>query len=76
MAVSDLDKYVIKQVKKRRLEKGWSQSQLAFETDLSNGFIGQVEGGKYDKKYSLAQLGQIAKALGCTLWDLIPENPK
>lgn len=73
--VATIDKYVIEKVKEMRIKKGVSQSQLAFELEVSNGFIGMVESGKYVQKYSLVQLNKIAKVLGCNLWDFIPKQP-
>ena len=73
--VSAIDKYVIEKVKERRLKKGISQSQLAFELNLSNGFIGMIESGKYEKKYSVSQLNEIAKVLECSPRDFLPKEP-
>ena len=75
MPRSPIDKYVIKQVKKKRLERGMSQSQLAFELEVSNGFIGKVESEKYEQKYSVTQLNEIAKLFNCKLIDFFPELP-
>ena len=47
--VGEIDKYVIEKVKEKRIEKGFSQSQLAFELDQSNSFIKKIESGKYGK---------------------------
>jgi transcriptional regulator with XRE-family HTH domain len=73
--VSAIDKYVIEQVTKRRIEKGLSQSQLAFELNQSNGFIAKVESGKYGKKYNVYHLNEIAKVLECSIKDFFPNNP-
>ena len=70
-----IDTYVIEKVKEKRIERGMSQSQLAFELEVSNGFIGMVESGKYRQKYSLSQINKIAKILDCSLADLLPKKP-
>lgn len=70
-----IDKFVIEKVKQKRLEKGYSQSQLAFELGVSNGFVGMVESGRYVHKYSLAQLNTIALIFECDLYDLLPKKP-
>lgn len=70
-----IDEYVIKKVKEKRKEKGLSQSQLAFELDQSNSFIAKVESGKYDKKYNVHHLNEIAKILGCSFADFFPKQP-
>jgi len=73
--VSPIDKYVIQKVKEMRLEKGLSQSQLAFELEQSNSFIAKVESGKYGKKYNVYHLNQIAVILECSPKDFFPEFP-
>ena len=73
--VSKIDKYAIEKVKEKRLERGISQSQLAFELNMSNGFIGMVESGKYIHKYNLIHLNEIAKILECSPQDFIPKQP-
>jgi transcriptional regulator with XRE-family HTH domain len=69
-----IDKYAIEKVKEKRIEKGYSQSQLAFELEVSNGFIGMVESKKYAQKYSLSQLNKIAKLFGCSPKDFLPQK--
>jgi len=73
--LSKVDKYVIQKVKEKRLERGISQSQLAFELDVSNGFIGMVESGKYTQKYNVNHLNEIAKILECSPQDFLPKYP-
>ena len=70
-----IDKYIIERVKEKRIEKGLSQSQLAFELEVSNGVIGKIESGKYDKKYSVRQLNKLAKILDCSPRDFWPKSP-
>ncbi len=73
--VSKVDKYVIEKVREKRLEKGISQSVLAFEMEVSTSFIKLVESGKYGKKYNVHHINEIARVLECSLYDLLPENP-
>jgi len=70
-----VDKYVIEKVKEKRIEKGMSQSQLAFELELSNGFIGMIESTRFERKYSVAQINKIAKIFGCSPRDFLPKEP-
>ena len=70
-----IDIYAIEKVKAKRIEKGYTQAQLAYELEVSNGFIGMVESGKYLQKYSLAQLNKIAKILDCSPREFVPEDP-
>lgn len=48
---------------------------LAFGIGKSRGFIGQVESVKCATKYSLTDLNEIAKYLGCSPRDFLPEKP-
>jgi transcriptional regulator with XRE-family HTH domain len=73
--VSPVDKYVIGKVREKRTEKGLSQSQLAFELGQTNGFVAQIESGKYGKKYNIQHLNEIAKILECSPKDFLPPQP-
>jgi len=73
--VSSIDKYVIQKVKELRLNKGFSQSRLAFELEQSNSFIAKVESGKYGKKYNIYHLNQIAIIFECSPKDFLPKEP-
>ncbi len=73
--VHKIDEFVIQKVRELRQEKGISQSQLAFELNISTGFIAMVESGKYRHKYNLHHLNEIAKILGCTISDFLPPKP-
>jgi transcriptional regulator with XRE-family HTH domain len=73
--ISNVDKYVIQKVREKRLEKGMSQSQLAFELNIATGFIASIESGKYDKKYNVSHLNEIAKILECSPADFLPAIP-
>lgn len=73
--LSKVDKYVIQQVREKRLEKGVSQYDLAIQLDINKSFISMIESGKYNKRYNVAQLNEIAKILGCSPKDFQPEKP-
>jgi len=73
--VSKVDKYVIEKIREKRLQKGLSQSQLAFELDMSTGFIAMIESGKYEKKYNVLHLNEIARILECSPKDFLPPKP-
>ena len=42
---------------------------------VSKSFIGQVESPKYNIKYNPHHINEIAKYLGCSPRDFLPENP-
>lgn len=70
-----IDRYVIAKVKKLRDEKDMSQREFADAINVSHGYIGDIEAGRKSAKYSLFHINEIAKVLGCKLWDLIPQEP-
>jgi len=72
--VTAIDKYVIQEVKRRRTEKKFSQSKLAFELDVPTSFIAMIESGKYDKKYNVAHLNALARILECSPKDFMPDR--
>lgn len=72
---TDIERYVIEQVKVRRLKLGLSQSALAAEAHLSYGFIGNVESKKHRAKYNINHLNAIANVLKCSIKDFFPEDP-
>ncbi len=58
-----------------RLEKNISQVALANELDMSPGFIGKIESRKYPSHYNIKHLNNLAKILGCSPKDFLPDNP-
>lgn len=73
--LSKVDKYVVQQVREKRIEKGLSQYDLAIQLDIDKSFISMVESGKYNKKYNVSQLNEIARILKCSPKDFQPEKP-
>ncbi len=73
--LSPIEQYVIDTVKAKRIEKGYSQKELAYMLDVSVGFIGDVENPKYRAKYNLNHLNELAKIFECSPKDFLPDNP-
>lgn len=73
--VTKIEQYTIDEVKRRRQEMGLSQAALAAEVGISYGFIGDVESGKREYKYSLNHLNDFALIFKCHVWDLLPKQP-
>lgn len=73
--VSKIDRYIIKKVKEKRLELGYSQAALSYELDVSASYIGQVESDRFKTRYTLDRLNEIAKVLKCSLHDFLPKQP-
>jgi transcriptional regulator with XRE-family HTH domain len=72
---SKVDLYVVNQVKAKRNEKNLSQADLAYELNMSVGFIGQVESPKYPARYNVRHLNDLAKILKCSPQDFLPKKP-
>ncbi|KIC89843.1 helix-turn-helix domain-containing protein [Flavihumibacter sp. ZG627] len=75
MAKSKIDIYVIDLVKEKRIEKNLSQADLAYELEVSVGFIGMVESPNYSTHYNLKHLNDLAKILKCSPQDFLPKKP-
>ena len=73
--LSPIEQYIVEVVKNKRLEKGWSQKELAYELNVSIGFIGNVENPKERHKYNLDHINELAKVFGCSPKDFLPEKP-
>ena len=60
----------LKNIKKFRNKKGWSQEKLAREADISYQTLIKIEQGRI-KNPKLQTLVKLAKALGVSLDDLV-----
>ncbi len=63
-------KFYLKNLKKYRNKKGWSQEKLAREADISYQAVIKIERG-YVKSPRLDTILKITKALGVSLDDLL-----
>lgn len=70
-----IEQYVIACIKRKRLEAGMSQAQLASEMNVSYGFIGQVENPKRRAKYNLNHINKAAIIFKCSFADFFPPVP-
>ncbi len=75
MIKSKIDLYVIQKVKDKRLESNLSQADVAYELNMSVGFIGKVESTKYPTHYNIKHLNDLAKILKCSPQDFLPKKP-
>jgi transcriptional regulator with XRE-family HTH domain len=73
--ISAIDQYIIDAVKAKRIEKGYSQAQLANLLDVSIGFIGNTENPKYRTKYNFTLINELARVFECSPRDFLPEKP-
>jgi transcriptional regulator with XRE-family HTH domain len=58
-------------VKEKRLDLGLSQEKLAEKADLHTNYVGSVERG--ERNIALENIVALAKALGCSPKDLMPD---
>lgn len=58
-----------KNIKKFRIEKGYTQQKLSEEAGISIDFLAEIESEKRRKSFSIATLGRLAEALGIEITD-------
>ena len=72
--LTPIEQHVVDLVRAKRMERGWSQKELAFQLDVSVGFIGDVENPKYRAKYNLNHINELAKIFGCSPQEFLPHK--
>jgi transcriptional regulator with XRE-family HTH domain len=75
ITISQLDWHLINQVKKLRKEKGISQADLSVKMGFSEKLIGSIENPTLKAKYNISHLNLLARALDCSIHDLLPSKP-
>ena len=73
--LTPIEQYVVDVVKKKRIERGYSQKDLADEMEKSLVFIGDIENPKERAKYNLNHINELAKIFKCSPKDFLPEKP-
>ena len=71
---SKIEQYVIDKVKEKRIKLKLSQAQLAYELNVSEGFIGNIESSNYRAKYNLNHLNELARIFKCSPRDFLPKE--
>lgn len=59
-------------LRRRRIEAGLNQTQLAQRAGISKQLVSMVEKGTAN--FSPENLGKVARALGCEIADLLPSE--
>ena len=72
---TEIEQFVIDTVKEKRMGRNFSQAYLAHQLNVSNGFIGKVESPKYQAKYNLNHINELAKIFQCPPTDFLPPKP-
>lgn len=74
-SLEEIERFVIAKVREIRDLKGVTQEELSLSIGKNIGFISQVEAPSKRAKYNIIHLNLIAKALGCSPKDFLPEEP-
>jgi transcriptional regulator with XRE-family HTH domain len=69
MSTNSILKTFAQNVRTLRLQKGWSQEELARRADLHRTYIGAIE--RHERNVSLLNVERIAKALKVDAKDLL-----
>ena len=72
---SAIESFAISKAKALREQANLSQSELAYQLGVSNGFIGQVESIKSPSKYNLDHIDKLAVIFNCSPKDFLPDSP-
>lgn len=72
---TEIEQFVIDKIKEIRIQRGYSQDDIAVFLNKSRGFVGQVESPNHPSKYNLNHINRLAIELKCSPKDFLPENP-
>ena len=73
--ISEIDLFLINKVRKLRIDKKISQLKLSIDLGLAEGTVAKIENPKQRAKYNIRHLNLLAKALKCSISDLLPPKP-
>lgn len=74
-SLDEIERFIIRQVKELRENKGLSQVSLSLALGKSTTFISDIEAPTKKAKYNVKHLNDIAKVLECSPRDFWPEQP-
>lgn len=74
-SLDEIERFIIKQVKELRENKGLSQVSLSLALGKSTTFISDIEAPSKKAKYNIKHLNEIAKILECSPRAFWPEKP-
>lgn len=72
---SKIELYVSQKVKEYRIARGWSHQYLGDIINLSRTFVANRENSNSDDAFNLDHINALAVAFGCSVWELLPQNP-
>ena len=74
LVLTEIDAYIIEQVKKLRKENNLTQIELSQKLEMSDSFISHVESSTKRAKYNTSHLNEIAKIFKCSPKDFWPDK--
>jgi transcriptional regulator with XRE-family HTH domain len=74
-ALTEIEQYVIEQVKQKRISASVSQDKLSTMMGLNEKFVTKVENPNRIEKYNINHLNKIAEILKCSTREFFPEKP-
>ena len=72
---SEIEMFAVNKAKALRESANMSQSVLAEELGVSDGFIGQVESTKFPSKYNFNHIDKLSRIFKCSPKDFLPDQP-
>ncbi|PPK99313.1 helix-turn-helix domain-containing protein [Parapedobacter indicus] len=75
MPKTKIEWLIARNVRTIRKAKKKTQRDIASCLNVSAGYIGQIETEDSASMYSFDNLNELAKYLGCSMRDFMPENP-
>lgn len=73
MSNTDINLSVGKHIRKLRMQRGWSQEELAYQSKLTSAHLGHIEQGEQNP--TLETLSKIAGGLQVEIQDLFNHTP-
>ena len=70
-----LERYIVEEVKKKRLELHITQADLSMLMGKSDHYVSQVENGRNGNKYNINHLNRLANIFHCSIKDFLPDGP-
>ena len=75
--INNFYKVVSNNVKRYRLEKGFSQEKLALDIGIKSiAFYSNCENNKYDKHFNLEHLYKISKSLNVPIFSFLKDSSR
>ncbi|KAA6311564.1 hypothetical protein EZS27_037332 [termite gut metagenome] len=71
----EIDLYISSVMAKKRLEKGWTQTQIAYYMGVSRVFINDVQNKNKPDHLNVYHINLLAEIFDCSPREFLPEKP-